>query len=80
MKKLKVFYSIRMTSEMEKEDTINLMNQEINDAISKWVKKEKITNYEIVNSQLTSTSEFTLFGQFNASMIVLSTHISYKED
>ncbi len=77
MKKLKVFHSTRMTNELDEPETIGLMNEEINIAIETWLNKQKITDYEIVNSQLTNIAEFSLYGQFNPSQVILSTHISY---
>ena len=77
MKKLKVFYAKRLTNDLDKNDTVNLMNVEINNDIAKWIKKEKIGNYDIVNSQFVTTPEINLFGQFYASQLLLSIHIIY---
>ncbi len=78
MKKIKVFYADRLTTELDKKDTMDLMNDEVNRSIADWVAKNNIKDYEIVNSHLTSVSEFKLYGQFNASSIILATHISYE--
>lgn len=78
MKKLKVFSAKRMTSELEKPETIDLMNDEVNNALANWVEKANIKSYHLINSQLTSSSEFTIFGQLNASLIILSVHVSYE--
>ena len=64
-------------SDFKNTDIMDLRTQETNDAIDKWVKKHNVTDYQIVNSQLTATNEFEVFGNYFVSTMVLSKHISY---
>ncbi len=77
MQKLKVFQCNRDMSDFQNADIMDSMTQEVNDAIAKWVKKEKIENYQIVNSQLTATNQFEVFGNLFVGTMVLSTHLIY---
>lgn len=79
MIQLKVFYAKCLTSDLQREDTINLMNEEINVCMLDWAKKEKITSYKMINSQLTATPEIDLFGQRYASAVILSAHVEYEK-
>lgn len=64
-------------SDFQNNDIVDIMTKEINEAIGKWVAKEKVEDYKILNSQLTSTNEFDMFGNFFVSTMVLSTHLVY---
>lgn len=81
MKVVKIFSSCRMTSEvLNNSSAIQQMNEEINTLIYKWIIESKILEYDIVNSQITSTDELNMKGFYSPSMIIISTHISYLEE